>query len=916
MTWEQTALLLLKLTVLWGIALLATAALTRASAAMRHLILACAIGASLGLPALTWIVPQWKVDALERAAVEIEMPVAAPAAPPGAAAVQAQASSPATAAPPQTGGSPLGEMPPPVRTGTSRWEVPWGPVLLGVWLAGIAVAAMRLFAGLWRLRSLRKSARRLDLPMELAGHLRRIELLEGASESSMPLTWGWRTPRILFPAGFTAWSPERTQLVLAHEMAHIERRDWPVQMLGEIARVVYWFHPLAWIALARLRQESERAADDRVLGAGFDGAGYGLHLIEIARLCQTPLGTSAATLAMATRSSLERRLTALVNPILDRSPLSGRQMAWSAAALAAMLLPLAAVTAGQIVDYEISGRVVDSSTGQGVEGVSVRLAKLPDLDPNAKNRQPGPIQLGSAGKIETDAQGRFRFPDLVTGHYLIQAEKAGYGAAPGQNGGPTLALEEATISGEKPLVEIEFSMRGGGSVSGQLIDADTGEPVVGVRVAAELIRNLLGQRSSTYRSKNSARTDSEGRFTIANVPAGEYAIAVEPFATEPNRWMENFTDDDLTVVETGYESRYFPGGPGLDAVLPVIVATGAPTSAGTFRVKRVPLYRARIGLPQPACPVGATFRLRLFPGVASTLISGPSVMKEAACGSALLARGLPEGSYALSGSTITPAQQTPQPAKGPVVFSISRDATAADPADPFATSPDAVYAVDSLLIRDENVNLDLHPRKGYDLEGSVIVADGAGDLDLTGSRVGLTFVEAVPVPRGLPIFRLDENRRFSMPNEYPGVATVRMMLLPPGAYVREVRYNGVAQPDLRFDFTGQGKLEVVVDTGAGQISGLVKQGDAAVPGARVALVEWPMIPDDRLQSLNEVTAKDGQFQTYLAPGEYRVFALTEAQYGRMGEPGMLERLAAGGQRLTVARNSSLSITLNVSDPSR
>jgi hypothetical protein len=272
-------------------------------------------------------------------------------------------------------------------------------------------------------------------------------------------------------------------------------------------------------------------------------------------------------------------------------------------------------------------------------------------------------------------------------------------------------------------------------------------------------------------------------------------------------------------------------------------------------------------------------------------MSTTSAMKEVSCGQTLLARGLPEGMYVISGNTIS--------------------------SDPIVLPPDGVFAVESLFIRNEGAKIDLHPRRGFVLEGSVLISEGAGNPDLTGSRISLMFADAVPIFRGLTIFRLDQQRSFSSPNVYPGTATVRMELLPPGLYLREVRYNGIRQPDLRFDFTGQGKLEVIVDAGAGLVNGLVTQRDAAVPGARISLVRWPMIADDRLQSLVEVTAKsDGRFQTYLAPGEYRVFALTEAQYARQREPGMLERLAAAGQRLTVGRSSSLSITLDVSDPSR
>ena len=83
------------------------------------------------------------------------------------------------------------------------------------------------------------------------------------------VTWGAINPVILLPADADSWPAERVSLVLAHEMAHLARRDWLTQLAAEIVRAIHWFNPLFWLACARLRQESEHASDDIVLDLGF-----------------------------------------------------------------------------------------------------------------------------------------------------------------------------------------------------------------------------------------------------------------------------------------------------------------------------------------------------------------------------------------------------------------------------------------------------------------------------------------------------------------------------------------------------------------------------------------------------------------------------------------------------------------------
>src|SRR5207247_8990963 len=95
---------------------------------------------------------------------------------------------------------------------------------------------------------------------------RRVVLLQ--SNTALLVTFGVLRPRIILPRDSATWSDDRLNVVLTHELAHIQRFDWLVQMLAEIGRIIYWFNPLFWILCRRLRHESEHACDDAVLNGG------------------------------------------------------------------------------------------------------------------------------------------------------------------------------------------------------------------------------------------------------------------------------------------------------------------------------------------------------------------------------------------------------------------------------------------------------------------------------------------------------------------------------------------------------------------------------------------------------------------------------------------------------------------------
>src|SRR5262249_2990583 len=161
------------------------------------------------------------------------------------------------------------------------------------------------------------------------------------------------------PRDADQWHEDRIHVVLRHELAHIRRHDWLIQMLSELLRIVYWFNPLMWIACSRLRRESEQACDDTVLNSGVAGSDYAAHLLELARIFHGPRHAWSPALLMA-RGSLEQRFKALLNPNLNRRALTRLAMAATGILFVGITLPIAAlrVSAQEMLSLEVPIKVL------------------------------------------------------------------------------------------------------------------------------------------------------------------------------------------------------------------------------------------------------------------------------------------------------------------------------------------------------------------------------------------------------------------------------------------------------------------------------------------------------------------------------------------------------------------------------
>lgn len=334
-----------KATVILLLAAAVTLLLRRSTAALRHFVWALACGGILILPLATALLPDVRVAAWPR----VDVPGAFRAVPTAGAPQPSPAPSEAVARRSAAAPAPTATVAQdPVRF---RLTTDWTAYVFPVWLSGVGVVLVLLAVGMVRIAWLDRVTKPVqdeswlllveDLSRQL-GLNRYVRLLQ-ANAPAMPMTWGIRRPAILLPAEADHWPAERRRDVLLHELAHVKRHDFLIQLIGRVACAVYWFHPLVWLAATRLREERERACDDHVLRAGAMPSVYATHLLEIARGLRAAPATSLASVAMARPAQLATRLIDVLDARRRRDTLSPRSAlpAWIAAIV--LVVPLAAV---------------------------------------------------------------------------------------------------------------------------------------------------------------------------------------------------------------------------------------------------------------------------------------------------------------------------------------------------------------------------------------------------------------------------------------------------------------------------------------------------------------------------------------------------------------------------------------------
>ena len=272
--------------------------------------------------------------------------------------------------------------------------LPWASAL---WILGALVLSFKTLGGLVRTRFLARNASVSDVEEwssridSLAGRVgldKDVRVLK-SDGVSVPAVVGWIKPAILVPDGAAGGLPrEAMDALLAHELAHIRRRDFLVNLLQTAVENLLFYHPAVWWVSSRVRQERECCCDD------FAAAVCGDTLVYARALSRAERFRSESRLAVSAGSDF---LLNRVRRMTEMTTTHSSPIAAFASGLSALALVLAAGAAFSALAH------IPTRAARPSPRSSDQFAVLPDPQPDSR------AHGGVAGEIS------HQYPRVITG---------------------------------------------------------------------------------------------------------------------------------------------------------------------------------------------------------------------------------------------------------------------------------------------------------------------------------------------------------------------------------------------------------------------------------------------------------------------------------------------------------------------
>lgn len=203
-----------------------------------------------------------------------------------------------------------------------RHPISWPLVALAAYTAVTCFLAGRLVLGVMLGRRLSRGSQPIcDRAVRLAlatqaralGLARSVRLAESAAVT-VPLTIGVLDPAVFLPGDWRAWEESKLSAVLAHELAHVKRRDALTRLVAGAYRCLFWFSPLPWWLDRHLAELAEQASDQEAIVAGADPAHYAEVLMGFfAAISQVPGRLRLEGISMARGSLASRRIESVLS---------------------------------------------------------------------------------------------------------------------------------------------------------------------------------------------------------------------------------------------------------------------------------------------------------------------------------------------------------------------------------------------------------------------------------------------------------------------------------------------------------------------------------------------------------------------------------------------------------------------------
>ncbi len=403
-----------------------------------------------------------------------------------------------------------------------------------IWLSGVLVMAAKLLTGLWARRRLLAGSTpvtetellHLGAAAAQAAGVNRTIHMRVSNCLPVPVTWGWRHPHIVLPDRCETWPRLLKWHVLLHETAHIERADSVMDLIAQFACVFYWFSPLTWLGLRRMRYESELSCDEIVLERGAHAVDYATSLLSFSTRLGNQGGSVTGAHAMARKHDLESRIVCILRPSRQCNSIwhTGR-------------VPLLATAAISLTISTIRPRTVLGSPAQ--------MTALVHIKDSAHSTRVAGFDRGNPGDLKHQEQGDVcapRFPPPATGVTMSGLYN------------PTTFEEIGTyrVEGAEPVVNHLFLQ----TAANRCIESQIAEPaqfgenddsIIPLRGTESIFREKVGGTDRIMRIHSNADGTLTETYTIngSRMPVDRNATS----------WLHHILPEVIRQSHAGVDSR-------------------------------------------------------------------------------------------------------------------------------------------------------------------------------------------------------------------------------------------------------------------------------------------------------------------------------------------------------------------------
>ena len=474
-------------------------------------------------------------------------------------------------------------------------------ILFWLWIAGCLCSLVRTFLNRLRLIRMLSHTTPLDrddinehisMRRKSLGIRRQIECLLIDDEVG-PASTGLLRPKILIPQNLLC-ELDFCQLlsIVDHEIQHIRRFDSVYLLLNQVACCLHWFNPLAYWLAARVRAEIEHAVDAATVGLVDDQAkkNYGDLLIHLASRRSRSLGLAPMA---DRRSNLKQRIDELHAPVCNTK-------LRSASCLAAILL-LMVTGLSEVASTQEQTTKSASASSQNEPTTEAKVNSIAK-----ENREFELLIVDTEGRVVSEAQVEIRgepkvsLDSIVEGQFIKQGFYGPF-ARPTKDGRIKLLLSSksaysfsikadgygpywAEWDRSEPPATFKAVLDLGRTVGGVIVD-EIGRPIADAVVRPSVNYKKRPGDTSQLGIGAKIKTDSEGRWSYANLPRENKSFTVEITHPQFKPQIANLSAETFELLPGQQASRTTAMEKGVSVTGKIVDAAGKPVKGALIRTK-------------------------------------------------------------------------------------------------------------------------------------------------------------------------------------------------------------------------------------------------------------------------------------------------------------------------------------------